>query len=75
VARDTMLYALCRLLDSLVDTVMWSTGSSAQGVDRDALGLKAQLGALATSLGDSDLFCKRMVQTIRWSLTFVVHGG
>jgi hypothetical protein len=63
-ARDTMLYSLCRLLDSLVDTVMWATrGSSSQGVDSDKLaGLNKSLDDLATSLGDSDLLGKRMVQ-------------
>ena len=67
-ARDTMLYALCRLLDSLVDTVMWSTGSSAQGVDSDKLeGMKKSLSELVTPLtqSDSDLFGKRMVRPIR----------
>ncbi len=71
-ARDTTLYALCRLLDSLVDTVQWATqGASDQGVE------DPKIDAILTELakipeGDSDLFAKHMVRPSR--VADVVRG-
>ena len=57
------MYALCRLLDSIVDTVQWATqGDKAQGAPDD---WRTTISTELAKIPDGDVFSKHMVRSTR----------